>query len=260
MTPDAVKSHLCRSFCDGFRVAEVPAGLLVETPFPLPDGDHLDFLIREKENGLRIEDDGLLVAEARASGVELGKGGRRQLLDSILDNCGVHFDEDSGIFYVDLGSREEVAPMSVRFVEALLRARDVAALTRERVASSFADDLCAALERQAPPEFRFSRDPSDDPEASENPADIVALRNDRAIAAIYAVSSTEKLLSALVRHLEREMDGPPSPPVIAAIEALDKVSRRRFAHAQNRGLPMPLADTGIEDAAASVLRTLELAA
>lgn len=260
MTPDAVKDHLCRSFCDGFRVAEVPGGLLVETPFPLPDGDHLDFLIRDTGDGIRFEDDGLLVAEARASGVDMDKGARRQLLDSILAHCGVRFDEDDGIFYIDVGSREEIASLSVKFVETLLRAQDVAALTRERVASSFADDLQAALEALSSGDFDFSRNTEDDAAGRENPSDIVVLRRSAPVAVIYAVTSTEKLLSALVRHLEREMDGAPGPEVFAAIEALDKVSSRRFAHAQNLGLAMPIAEAGLDDAARFILNRLKRAA
>lgn len=260
MTPEAVKEYLCRAFCEGFHISDVPDGLLVETPFQLPDGDHMDFLVRDLGEVLRLEDDGLLVAEARASGVDIDTGGRRQLLDSILKSCGVRFDEDDGIFYAEVSSREDLAAVSVKFMETLLRARDVAELTRERIASSFADDLHAALDAIGDDHFHFSRDPEDDRDGRDNPADIVALEHGSPIALIYAVTSTEKLLAALVRHLESEMNDRASPPVIAAIEALDKISSRRFAHAQNRGLAMPIAENGLDDAAQFIMRRLKPAA
>ncbi len=260
MTPEGIKSQLCATFCDGFHVAEVPDGLLVETPFAMADGDHLDFLIREMGDNLRLEDDGMLVAEAAAAGIDIVRGTRRQIMEDLLGECGTRFDEDEGIFFTELPSRGSVGSAVVRFVEALLRARDVAMLTRERVASSFADDLEEALAKNVPGGLRLSRSDMLQP---ENPADIIVLRDDDPVAAIYAVTNTEKLLAALVRHLEVGMNGPEqtgAPLVFAALEELDKVSQKRFAHAQNRGLAMPIADGNMDDAVRYITERLPEAA
>jgi len=235
VTPEGLKADICKAFCAGLSVSTVPAGFAVSTAFILPDGDPLTFYVVDTEDGWVLEDDGDFLASAIASGIPLDTGTRRNLLDGILGECGGTWDTDSFQIRSDAVPEHEIRHACIRFAAAMVRVRDLAHLTQESVASTFAEDLRSSVEAGLTAEFLVADDTG-----SDNPADFIIRRADTGLrsASIFAANSNEKLMAALIRHQERHGD---DAPVIAVLEKEPgrSVSNKRFMMAQNRGLLMP---------------------
>lgn len=95
---DSIDAALRRTFCAALDVAPVPVGYAVSTGFTLPDGDPLSFyVILESEGRFYLEDDGLTLPNAIASGLDLRSPVREGLLRGILADEGLRYDEDWAI-------------------------------------------------------------------------------------------------------------------------------------------------------------------
>ncbi|MCA0856133.1 DUF1828 domain-containing protein [Phaeobacter italicus] len=235
MTPDFIKSELCRTFCDGLSVSTVPEGLAVATSFILPDGDPAIFYVRETPDGFIFEDDGDFVATARASGISLDTGVRAQLFSGILAEGAAFFDEDTLQIRSHPAPKDRLKDLAPRFLSALIRARDLYLLSSENVASTFAEDVREALESRFGSQYLISEDDN-----ADFAADFILRHKGSGLRAalIFAVNTNEKLLSALIRYGEQHED---DAPVIAMMDRIGTggISNRNFMRAQNRGLPMP---------------------
>lgn len=235
MTPEGLKSDICKTFCHGLSVAAVPAGFSVATAFILPDGDPLTFYVAETEEGWILEDDGDFLATAIASGIPIDTGTRRALLEGILRECASEWDTDTLQIRSLPVPPDEVKYACIRFASALVRVRDLVHLTQDAVASTFAEDLRSSVEKALEGAFTVTDD-----DKSDNPADFIIRHaaNGLRAASVYAANSNEKLMAALIRHKERRPD---DAPVIAVLEREPGkgVTNKRFMMAQNRGLLMP---------------------
>ncbi len=244
MNADDIKERLCDVLCGGLSVAAVPIGMAVSTAFVLPDGDVATFYIVETPDGLSLEDDGDFIATSIASGLPIDTGTRGRLLDGILASEGAHLDRDTCQIKSGPVAADDLGAASIRFISALVRARDLHLLTQEQVASTFAEDVREAMETRFGDRFVVGPETGTD-----NPADLVLIDRDTGhrAATVYAANSNEKLLSAMIRHAETK---PGSAPVIAVMDAMPSanVSSSKFMMAQNRGLHMPFFRTDPEGA------------
>lgn len=235
MTPEALKDALCRAFCSGVEVSNVPAGLVVSTDIVMDMGDPVSFYISETPDGYSCEDDGDFIATAIATGTYNDDGARADTLNSLLAEHGAYLDRDTCQIRRDPVPNETSAEAAIRFLPAIIRSRDILMLSRDRVAASFADDVYEALSEKLGSDFEISTD--DD---SDNPADIIlrSPKNGLKAALIYAANTNEKLMAALLRHGERHSG---DAPVIAMLSDIPgrSISNKRFMMAQNRGLLMP---------------------
>lgn len=250
MTPEALKSAICKAFCTRVDVDAVPAGLAVTTDIVMHMGDPITFYMAEGPDGYACEDDGDFIATALASGAYVDDGARSETLDALLADHGAYLDRDTCQIRRDAVPSESAADAAMRFLPALIRSRDILLLSREKVASSFADDLHRALEDRLGGEYSIAAE-----EGTDNPADILLKdqQNGLNAALIYAVNSNDKLMAALVRFMERDKDDAPVIAMLADGPGAS-VSRRRFMMAQNRGLPMPFF-AGDSESAVDFVRT-----
>ena len=225
------------------EVHPVPSGFAVSSAFEDSSGDRISFYIAETPDGYQIEDGGDYLANLVARDIHIESGMRGELLEAILREGGAFWDRDTFEIRTDSFDRSKLAPRAIAFLSALIRVRDLALLSRERVRSAFREDfLRAAVERFGSTVFiRESIAPAND--LAEFPADVVLrpLASGRA-AGIYLVNSNDKLNEALLAR--RELDDQPHLDVgiVALLEEPDfkNISRRRFQRAQNRGLAMPI--------------------
>lgn len=235
MTPEGLKSDICRTFCAGLSVSTVPAGFAVSTAFIMPDGDPLTFYVVETEDGWVLEDDGDFLATTIASGIPIDTGTRRNLLEGILSECSSSWDRDSFQIRSFPVAEDKIKHACISFAAALVRTRDLVHLTQEAVASTFAEDLRDSVASKLRGQFEV-----EDDDKTDNPADFILkdARTGLRAASIFAANSNEKLVVALLRHKERHPD---DAPVIAVLEKEPgkSVSNKRFMMAQNRGLLMP---------------------
>ncbi|NAZ37185.1 DUF1828 domain-containing protein [Rubellimicrobium sp. CFH 75288] len=256
MLPEEAHEALCRVFCERASVAAVPVGLAVSTGFLLPDGDPLTFYVVETADGIVLEDDGDFFATAVASGLPIESGTRAQLLAGILRQEGAYLDRDTCQIRSEPVTAADFGRAAARFVSALIRARDLHLLTQEHIASTFAEDVRAEAERRLGDRFRI-----EDEEHADLPADFVvtSVQTGRRAAIVYAATSNERMLTALVRHMGREKD---DAPVFAVVERIGggSVSNRTMEVAVNRGLRTPVFGSDPEGAMAFLLREIKEAA
>lgn len=235
---DTITAALRHSFCAAMDVSPVPIGYAISTGFLLPDGDHLSFyLIPDGTGRFRLEDDGTILPNAVASGLDLKSPVRESLLRGLLADEGAHYDADLAI-RTDFVSEQEVGPAAVRFISALIRTRDLALLSRENVAASFADDVREQLVPRLPSGIVI-----DDTGLPDQRGPDLVLKNVRTglnAARVYAAGGDLRLMDALVEY---QSSGPGDSPVIAVVDRRkSRVSEGRFNTATNRGMPMAVVD------------------
>jgi len=235
---DSINAALRGAFCASLDITPVPVGYAVSTGFMMPDGDPLSFyLIPDGEGSFHLEDDGLTLPNAVAAGLDLKSPVREGLLRGILADEGLHYDGDLAIRSGAVAP-DAVGAAALRFVSALIRTRDLALLSRENVAASFADDVRRDLSARLPAGLTIEEGRAADASAP----DIVLRRRDSGLKAarIFAAGGDLRLMDALV---EFQGQSPGDSPVIAVVDRRrGRVSERRFNTANNKGLPIAVVD------------------
>jgi hypothetical protein len=124
-----MKDVLCRAFCEGLDVHDVPAGLAVRTTFKTTSGDKVGFYIRVDGGLYRIEDSGTVLPSLEAQGLDFRSGSRADALANLLDEYSVTLDMDDRQFAIDGIEEGDVPQAALRFVAFLLRVGDFALMT-----------------------------------------------------------------------------------------------------------------------------------
>ncbi len=156
----ALRALLCERLCEDVQVDERPNGsLMLRTHFAFPDGDGYPFhLTSAPSGGLRLSDHGhTLMHISYDHDVDLFLAGTRGLLlERIVTETGICYEDEDGAFYVDT-SHEGLPEAVFRFGQALTRIYDLTLLSRSNVGSTFYDDLADCLSAQID-ESKMQRD------------------------------------------------------------------------------------------------------
>ncbi len=241
MTPEQLKNALCAAFCSAFEVHAVAAGYAVSSIFTDRSGDRIGFYVVESEDGYRVEDDGEYLSRLIASGVELDKGQRSQLLDAVLAEGRAYWDRDSLEIRTGAFPEGEIADRAASFLSALIRARDIELLTREFVRSTFREDAMQALTDRFGEVAEIEENVPVHKEFEDFASDVVLRpKGIGRTAALYLVTNNEKLSEALLLQQEARLRQKTDFAVIALIEDLHPISPRKFQRAQNRDVTMPI--------------------
>lgn len=261
ITPEQLKNALCATFCSAFEVHAVSTGYAVSSIFTDRSGDRIGLYVVAEDDGYRLEDDGEYLSRLVASGIEIDRGQRGQLLDAILESEQAYWDRSTFEIRTSVFGPAEIALRTGSFLSALIRARDLELITRELVRSTFREDAMnaiverfeavASVEEDAPVSKDFAEFPSDAvirPKGAGRPG------------AIYLVSNNEKLDEALLLRQEARIKERTDFAVVALIEEADmrSISRRKFQRAQNRDLTMPIFRGDEEAALDQIERKLEI--
>ena len=246
MTAEALEQALCSRFCAAIRVNPVPCGFAVSSPFTDASGDPIGFYVVIHNEGYHLEDDGDYLSRLVALGIDIEKGQRQQLLESILHIAHAFWDSETYEIKTSLIEEESMLlSQMVTFLSALIRVRDLELVTREFIRSTFREDVTLALRQRFNAVANIEERQPITPEFSEYMPDFVirpkqAGRQTAIFLANNIVSFQEaELLKAEVEKEKRQDD----IAVVALIENTDKINtinHRRFQRAQNRGLIMPI--------------------
>ena len=137
---------LCERLCANVRIHRRHDDvLMLESPFTFPDGDHYPVYLSETAaGGVRLSDRGhTLMHVSYDHDVELFyEGARASLREQIVRETGM--EEVDGSFSIE-APPDEVATALFRFGQALTKIHDLTFLSRERVASTFYEDLRGVL-------------------------------------------------------------------------------------------------------------------
>jgi len=238
---DTLEKELCAAFCGGLGVHPVPSGFAVSSAFSDSSGDRISFYICETPDGFQIEDDGSYLADLIARDVHIESGMRGDLLDAILKEGGAYWDRDTFEIKTEAFARDKVAERSISFLSSLIRVRDLALVTKERVKSAFREDFLREVTKSFGGDLSIDENVAPSNDLSEFPADVVLRAPGQKTGAVYLVNSNDKLNEALLAWYEatsRKSD----VAMVAVLEDKDLkgISKGRFQRAQNRRLPMPV--------------------
>jgi len=245
----AFEKDLCAAFCGGLEVHPVGVGYAVSTAFQDNSGDRIAFYIEAGEAGFDLVDGGDFLPELIARDIHISSGMRGDLLNAILAEAGAYWDRETYEIRSDAVPEAEIAPRAIRFLSALIRVRDLALITKDRVKSAFREDFIREVTTRYGQDFEIEEGVPPSKELLEFPADVVLrpVAGGRP-AAIYLVNNSDKLNEALlawqeVNKLEADV------AMVAVIEdnRMSNINKMKFQRAQNRRLPMPIFRGGERD-------------
>ncbi|MDC5297793.1 DUF1828 domain-containing protein [Acinetobacter baumannii] len=146
---DKLKDLLCSSFCNSVRLKETKAGTIVSLPMKDRDGDGFSIYIKDIPAGFRLSDGAstLMRLSYEHDIDSMLKGNRGRLFDLILSEAGL--EEDDGELYKEVSADNLVYEL-FDFTKGLSRLSDLGLWTQHRTASTFYEDLKAAIYSSVP--------------------------------------------------------------------------------------------------------------
>jgi hypothetical protein len=164
---DAIEASFRERVADQIRVE--PEGLdrfRVFTPFQFPDGDSLAIVLRRIGRDWLLTDEGhtLMHLSYSIDEADLVRGGRGEIISDALS--AFHLSEEDGVLALPVPG-QAYGEALFDYVQALLKVTDVTYLTRDRVQTTFLEDLRNLVARQVPENRRAFRwhEPAFDPES-----------------------------------------------------------------------------------------------
>lgn len=113
------------------------------TPFLDRHNDHLQIYLTQANGGLTLSDDGYVLADLRASGLDIDTPKRRAVLEGVLRGLGVQ--EERGALTVRATPANAAQRMHA-LVQAMLAVNDMFVMAQPRVASFFFEDVRGFLD------------------------------------------------------------------------------------------------------------------
>ena len=187
----------------------------------------------------RFEDSGLTVSDLESAGADITTGLRYDILQSLMNEHLVFFDEEDVLFHTEWVSEEQIGKSALSFLEFMIHVQDFIFTTRSRTARTFKDDLIAALIE------RFGEDQIillEAPVASLSyyVVDIVVRHKSGRTAAIFPATSEAKALEAVLFSKEIELKNVENviPFLIYEDVSAPRVSKPTQSKAMNSELQM----------------------
>ena len=240
-----LEKALCSTFCEAITVNPVPCGFAVSAGFTDPSGDRIGFYVIFDGENYHLEDDGEYLAQLQALGIDIERGQRQQLLDSVLQTAGATWDHET--YEIKTGTFEEskLTNRMVQFLSALLRIRDLELLTRDFIRSTFREDATAAIVEHFQNVANINeRTPISSQFPDYLPDLVLRPKREGRSTAIFLTSNPVPFQEAELLRAEIEKTNLQNElTVVALIEDTDKInviSPRRFQRGINRGLAVSI--------------------
>lgn len=177
---------------------EVPAGYAIKSPFDWFMGEPMTFYARMESGRARYEDSGLLVHDLEGMGVDFESQSRRNILDSLLREYGVRYDEADEMFVTEWVSPSSLARQTPAYLAFLSRVQDLLFLNRDRVASTFREDLLSALQTRFSKRASIEQSTSPVLELPQSVVDITVTFENGSTLAIFPATSELKAYQAML--------------------------------------------------------------
>jgi hypothetical protein len=239
-----IAETLCKTFCEGLAVEEIPTGFAVATGLEDPAGDRISFyIIRDNNTGLyRLEDDGALVPTLIAMGANVTEGQRRRLFDTILSQAGVEYDDSLGELRTPPIEEAAIPGAAIRFMSMLDRVAALSAMRPELVLSTFREDAIRRIKAELAQRVTIAEREPVNPALSEFEPDLVIRAPHRAPVAVFVAVSDARLNEAIFLRLVADYEAKVPCSVVALIEREGSrlISARVRQRAQNRLDALPV--------------------
>jgi hypothetical protein len=204
MNPDLIRKSFRTRVCEDIDIsAEGYDRFRVTTPFRFEDGDHFGIVLKRDGERWILTDEAhtMMHLSYWLDEKELETGNRHEIIQSSLSGF---FVEDRGGEFIIPVENEQYGDALFNLVQAISRVTGVSFLSRERVRSTFLEDLRSFLQSEVPPErmtFDWT-DPVHDPKG-RYPVDFRVNGMPRPLF-IYALPSDNKVKDATINLLTFE--------------------------------------------------------
>lgn len=214
-------------------------GFAIRSPYRWITGEPLIYYARKDGDKLRFEDDGSTLFDLETAGVDMTSSTRLATLSELCSNYGVQFDQADVRFSSPWVDSTRAGHAALNFLEFMVRVQDLAFTTRERTASTFRDDIVAALNMRNNGSLTVETNKAPLPSLSYYTVDIVVTNpaTGRA-AAVFPATSEQKALEAILFSKEIELRGVSevAPFLVLDQAHTTKVHRNTQAKAMNSNL------------------------
>jgi hypothetical protein len=203
-------NDLCKALCSGLAMREVPIGYAIKTPFETQDGDSIALYLRRAPTTphiVRFEDDGGTIADLEADGVSLDSETRSQALADLLKQYDAHYDEANSVIHTDYFDDTRAPANLAKFMALMLRIQDLRLLSRDRVRETFKEDVRKFVERYFQGRVKITEDENPNEVLRDYVADFVLQADNGNTLAVYATSTENKALEALLLYQELARQG-----------------------------------------------------
>jgi hypothetical protein len=207
MSVEAITKAFRQTVCEQVRIeSEGTNRFRVFTPFMFNDGDHLAIVLKKEGSRWLLSDEGhtLMHLTYDLDERDLREGGRQKIISNTLSAFTI--DERDGELIISI-DEDRYGDALYTFIQALMRVSDVSYLSRERVRTTFFEDVKVFIEQNIPKEkIRMGwSDPVHDPEG-KYPVDFVVEGSSGPVF-IYARVNDDRVKEAMINLLTFEKWG-----------------------------------------------------
>jgi hypothetical protein len=204
---DTLREGICKTFCGDLSVKTLPSGIAITTTFRDAVSDPIACFIEQDDGGWFMADDGHFLSDTVARGIDIQSGSRKDFLDAVLAPAGAWCDLKNCEIRTEIQQNLPRPDEILRFMTALVKARDVVFWSRERVKSTFKDDAYRALVDRFAERADIWRSSPVDPALRDFPADAILRPRGEAsgrmpITAVFFVQAIDTLNEALMLWME----------------------------------------------------------
>lgn len=233
-TATAVREILCASFCKEVTVRERAGAAAVSLPIAGRDGDMLTAYVEQATAGWRISDKGstLMRLSYENDINKLLSGARERLYNTVLLESGLQ--EDDGELYAEVPV-DGLTMGLFSLAQGITRVEDLGLWTRNRVESTFSDDLRDVLVRIVGSERLVEAYKAPGvPNADDYPVDFYIDTPGEPLY-IFGVHNRDKarLTTIILQHLSKHAGKFNSMVVYADVDEIPKADSKRLMNAAN---------------------------
>tara|TARA_R110001606_G_scaffold30344_3_gene93812 strand:+ start:695 stop:1474 length:780 start_codon:yes stop_codon:yes gene_type:complete len=236
---EQLRTKLCSAFCQEVAVQLRPGNIArVSLPLSMRDGDLLTAYIKPIAGGWRVSDAGgtMMRLSYEHDLTKFFQGTKKRLFDMIMAEHGL--TEDDGDIYVEV-SADRLMKGLFSLAQGMTRVEDLGLWTRQRVESTFYEDLEAYLHSFLPAEgiikdYIVPKLPG----AEMYPVDYFIPTKGRPLY-LFGVNNKEKamLVTIVLQHLAQLHHDYDSMVVCANLDDIPKPDRNRMVVAANDIIP-----------------------
>lgn len=207
MSVEAIIKAFRQTVCEQVRVeSEGAERFRVFTPFMFNDGDHLAIVLKREKGRWELSDEGhtLMHLTYDLDEKDLRGGGRQKIISNTLSAFTV--EERDGELIIAIED-DRYGDALYSYIQALIRISDVSYLSRERVRTTFFEDVKGFIVEHVPEQkLRFGwYDPTHDPDC-KYPVDFM-IKGEAGPIFVYAMSNDDRVKEAMINLLTFEKWG-----------------------------------------------------
>jgi hypothetical protein len=148
MNFELIEKEFKSKICEEINLSQEGVNrFIVFNPFMFDDGDHLVVLLKSKDGKWLFTDEGHTFMHVSYDDIDIDKGTRKKIIDNVLTGYGIKNQEGELIAEI---YNSQFGDALYSYLQGLIKITDISYLTRERVRSTFMEDLKAFIEEKVP--------------------------------------------------------------------------------------------------------------